>query len=106
METVTINSEKIKQAIDNYMQDYILEVFEFFIGEPLYNYAKMLYNTNIIVFDLDKFEKLFEYGDDYKDYIGLSLKDSIIKKYDPVLALFIEEIVCHNQFMTIGIITE
>ena len=62
METVTINSEKIKQAVNNYMQDYILEVFEFFIGEPLYNYAKMLYNTNIIVFDLDKFEKLFEYG--------------------------------------------
>ena len=42
METVIINSEKIKQAVNNYMQDYILEVFEFFIGEPLYNYAKML----------------------------------------------------------------
>lgn len=106
METVTINSEKIKQAVNNYMQDYILEVFEFFIGEPLYNYAKMLYNTNIIVFDLDKFEKLFECGDDYKDYIGLSLKDSIAKKYDSILALFIEEIVCHNQFMMIGVITE
>lgn len=41
METVTINSEKIKQAIDNYMQDYILEIFEFFIGEPLYNFKNV-----------------------------------------------------------------
>lgn len=56
----------------------------------------MLYNTNIVVFDLNKFERLFECGDDYKDYIGLSLKDSIVKKYDAVLALFIEEIVCYN----------
>jgi len=104
MQTVTINSDKIKQAINNYMKDYELDLFEFYVGKPIYSFTKMFFNA--VTFDMEKFENIFKYGDDYKEYIGLSLKDSITKKYSEVLTnIFEDKIIC-NPYMVIGVITD
>jgi len=103
METVIINSDKIKQAIDKYMGNDV-KLFEIFVGKSIYSFTKTHFNA--VVFDMDKFENIFKYGDDYKEYIGLSLKDSILKKYGEVILYIFEDKIISNPFMAIGVITE
>jgi len=104
METVTINSDKIKQAVNNYIKDEELNLFESCIGKPIYSFTKMFFNA--ITFDLDKFENTFKCGEDYKEYEGLSIKESILKKYgEALLKLFENKIIC-NQYYAIGVIMD
>ena len=104
METVTINSDKIKQAVNNYMKDYELNLFESYVGKPIYSFTKIFFNA--VTFDLEKFENVFRCGEDYKEYLGLSIKESILKKYgEALLNVFENKIIC-NQYYAIGVITD
>lgn len=103
METVTINSEKIKQAVDKYMGNDV-RLFEIFVGKSIYSFAKMYFNA--VTFDMDKFENTFKYGDDYKEYFDLSLRDCILKKYGEVIVNIFEDKILSNPLMAIGVITE
>ena len=103
METVIINSDKIKQAIDNYMGNDV-RLFEIFVGKSIYSFVKMYFNA--VTFDMDKFENTFKYGDDYKEYFDLSLRDCILKKYGEVIVNIFEDKILSNPLMAIGVITE
>jgi len=104
METVTINSESIKIAVNRYMNDYELDLFKSCVGKPIYSFTQMFFNA--VTFDLNKFERIFEYGEDYKEYIGLSLKDSILKKYGNELLNIFENKIIVNPYYAIGVITD